>query len=370
MPGAWRRCLPVPGELDVRPSPPHDGATAPADSPPDQSLTPPVGTPVRVGRYQVKRLITDPGSGYVVYEGVAPDGTPVAIKAIALGQEGRADLRSRLRHEGIILGGLGGRRHIIHCVEMVESPPALVLELVSGGSLRHRLLAGGDATPRPLRFAEALVIFAQVAEALSHAHAHDVVHRDLKPSNILFDENGLARLIDFGIARGGSDDEWDAEWLHARGGTLGYAPPELVADPDRAVHPTVDVFSLGIVLYEMLTGRLPYGVKGKESGAELAAIILQGDVRPLSALREYLAEPLDDVTVAALDGAILKAIQRDPQHRYHRVEEFARTVAAIGRSVLNPKPPPPPSRWQRARLWIGLAVVAAAAITAALLLGR
>lgn len=367
---ARRRRLPLSGELGVTPSVPRDGVTAPADSPPDQSLTPPIGTPVRVGRYQVKRLITDPGSGYVVYEGVAPDGTPVAIKAIRLGQEGRADLRARLRHEGIILGALGGRRHIVHCVEMVENPPALVLELVPGGSLRHRLFAGGDATPRPLRLAEALVIFAQVAEALSHAHAHDVVHRDLKPSNILFDENGLARLIDFGIARGGSDDEWDAEWLHARGGTLGYAPPELVADPDHAVHPTVDVFSLGIVLYEMLTGRLPYGAKGKESGAELAAIILQGDVRPLSAHRAYFAEPLDDVTVAALDGAILKAIQRDPQHRYQKVEEFARTIAAIGRSVLNPTRPPPRSRWQRARFWIGIGFATAVTLTAALLFWR
>jgi eukaryotic-like serine/threonine-protein kinase len=156
--------------------------------------------------------------------------------------EGEARTAASLSHAGIVE---------VYDVSADDPAPALVMELVEGESLDARLAREG-----PLPAAEAAHIARAVAEALYHAHRRGVVHRDVKPSNILLDGDGRARLGDFGIAR---SLEASAERLTLTGtvvGTPRYMAPEQLTDGD--VGPRADLYGLGAVLHEMLTGRPPY----------------------------------------------------------------------------------------------------------------
>src|SRR6266540_3674199 len=129
-----------------------------------------------------------------------------------------------------------------------EGRPFMVLEYLAGGTLENRLRSG-----RPLPDAEAARIATEIAAGLAHAHARGVVHRDLKPANVLFDEEGRAKLADFGIARvSGADTLTEAGTLL---GTAAYLSPEQAgSDPATAGS---DVYSFGVILFRLLTGRLP-----------------------------------------------------------------------------------------------------------------
>ncbi len=166
-----------------------------------------------------------------------------------------------------------------------EQGPFLVLEMLEGETLQHRLARGA------LPPAEALEVAVGVARALAHAHEHGVLHRDLKPSNVFLAENGSVKVLDFGLAgllgNGGM-----------RGGTAGYmAPEQWRHEPEDA---RTDVFALGVVLFEMLTGRLPYRVSQERSAAL--------DPGPAPAL-ELPGAP---VTLAAL---VSRSLCKDPSGR-------------------------------------------------------
>jgi serine/threonine-protein kinase len=204
------------------------------------------------GRYQLEERISRGGSADVWRARDEKLGRPVAVKLLHphLVPDERA--RLRLAAEGRLVASLDHPAIVqMYDVLVDDDTPALIMELVEGESLNLRIARDGAL---PVRAAAS--IGAEVAEALAEAHRHGIVHRDVKPSNILLDTDGHAHLADFGIAH---SLEADAERLTQTGmvvGTPAYLSPEQLAGDE--VGPRTDIFGLGAVLFEMLTGRPPY----------------------------------------------------------------------------------------------------------------
>jgi serine/threonine-protein kinase len=191
----------------------------------------------------------------------------------------------------------------------------IAMELVGGESLRTRILRG------PLPVAEALSIARDVAGALALAHRRGIAHRDVKPENLMFDDDGRIKLMDFGLARAVA-----ATRITMTGTTLGtaaYMAPEATRG---ATGPPADVFALGIVLYEMLTGALPFPA---ESPLAMMFVIANEEPKPVRVARPEVSE-----AVAALIGRML---EKDPEARPDAAS-VARELAA-----LTGAPPPPPA---------------------------
>lgn len=207
-----------------------------------------IGEPLAIPGYRIQRRIGD-GGGSRVYLAVQHAlARPVAIKILsAAGEAARgrflaeADLARQLEHRSIVhILDVGSHGELLY----------LAMEYLRGGDLRRNLAAG-------LHVQNVVRMAKEIASALDYAHARGVVHCDVKPENILFNEQGAALLTDFGIAaRGAQQPAAGAERL----GSAPYASPEHVGG--RALVPQSDFFSLGVVLYETLTGRLPFGEAG------------------------------------------------------------------------------------------------------------
>ena len=189
-----------------------------------------------------------------------------------------------------------------------EGRPFMVLEYLAGGTLENRLRSG-----RPLPDAEAARIATEIAAGLAHAHARGVVHRDLKPANVLFDEEGRAKLADFGIARmaAGEGTLTDAGTVL---GTAAYISPEQAAG--AAATPASDVYSFGVILYRMLTGRLPF-----DSADPLELVALHRDAAP-PPLRRFRTD-----APRLLESTAAAALAKDPAVRPH---DGAALLTALG----------------------------------------
>jgi tetratricopeptide (TPR) repeat protein len=188
--------------------------------------------------------------------------------------------------------------------------PWLALEYVEGETLDAHVARTGPS------IAARLALFRQVLAAVAHAHRHLVVHRDLKPGNILIDRDGQVKLLDFGIARlleGGAAGAGGGDLTRIGGRvlTLRYAAPEQVAE--GAITTATDVYSLGVVLHELLAGASPYRAV-RESRPLTEHAIATEDVALPSSLAPGLAGDLDAI--------LLKALRRDPAQRYPTVEAF------------------------------------------------
>ena len=226
-----------------------------------------------------------------------------------------------------------------------DGRPFIVLELLAGGSLEDRLPSG-----RALPDAEAGVIARELASALAYAHGEGVVHRDVKPTNVLFDEDGRAKLADFGIARiSGASTLTDAGTVL---GTAAYISPEQARG--EPVGPPADVYAFGVILYRMLTGHLPLEA---DNPVELAAMHATQEPRPIASRRSDAPPELERLATRALakspedrppDGKAVLAELTD-------VDEQTRVLApSVGRRI------PPRS--------IGPKYIAAAAAVAAVAL--
>lgn len=199
---------------------------------------------------------------------------------------------ARLHHNGIVG---------IHDFGSVQDTHYLILEYLDGSSLRALEDAG------PVGADEAILMIEQICDALAYAHAEGVIHRDIKPENILFDQSGRVVLADFGLARLAMDSSAPVSLTQTRQamGTLNYMAPEQWEDP-KAVDHRADIYALGILLYEMLTGRVP-----------------RGSFPPASTLSEV---------PSSVDDVINRALQVDADARYQSVAEFCEALraAAIG----------------------------------------
>ena len=204
-----------------------------------------------MGRYRLDEQLGSGGSAEVWRGTDERLRRPVAIKLLhphLLRDEterGRFDREARaaaaLSHPGIVT---------VYDIDPSAAGPAIVFELVEGATLSERLARG------PLAPGEAARIAAELADALQHAHERGVVHRDVKPGNVLLDRDGRARLADFGIARVIEQEAAALTTADLIPGTLGYLAPERLAGAEATA--SADLYALGVVLYEMVTGHPPF----------------------------------------------------------------------------------------------------------------
>src|SRR5919199_174806 len=161
----------------------------------------------------------------------------------------------------------------------------IAMEYVPGGTLKDHVLDKGVLDPRA-----AIEFASQIAQALGHAHEHGVIHRDIKSRNILLTQTGYAKVADFGIARAATATTTGSR-SHPILGTPGYISPEQAAG--KPVDPRSDLYSLGVVLYEMLTGTLPYSGEGP---ASIAFQHVHSPLRSPRAVNTNIPEPLNALT--------------------------------------------------------------------------
>lgn len=269
------------------------------------------------GRFDLLDEIGSGGSGRVWRARQRDLGREVALKTLRLGGSEHAAGQQRLRREAQVVSRL---RHpgivALHEVGECEGEPFLVMELVRGESLAHRLRRG------PLAPRRAAFLVRELADAVAHAHRHQIIHRDLKPSNVLLDaDRGDApRLTDFGIARLLEDPQA----LTATGeglGTASYLAPEQASLNRTRQGPGTDIYGLGAVLFHSLTGRAPF--VGETSAAVIRAVIEEEPPAPRS---------LNPTIPRDLETVCLRCLEKDPRRRYLTVEELR---ADLGRFLAN-----------------------------------
>ena len=271
---------------------------------------------IRIGPYEVGSPIGAGGMGAVYRARDTRLNRTVAIKVRVDRLEGRSDLRQQFTREARAISALNHPRIcLLHDVGHHGSIDFLVMEYVEGEPIDvHCERRGLSARQR-------LSMFRTVCEAVHYAHQNLVIHCDLKPANILVSADGQPKLLDFGIAKL-LDAATSAE---AAGATLSpiltpdYASPEQVRG--QAVTTATDVYSLGVVLYELLAGRRPFAVR-TSSLEEIVRAVCDGDAMPPSvALRETHSAPVAAARAAKelqgdLDTIVLKALRKEPERRY------------------------------------------------------
>jgi eukaryotic-like serine/threonine-protein kinase len=275
----------------------------------------------RIGAYEILREIGHGGMGVVYLARRSDDQFEknVAIKLALVGLAGDS-LERRFRAERQIVASLDHPNiaRLLDGGTTAEGRPFLVMEYVEGQPL------GLWCDTRKLSTRERLEIFLEVCAAVQYAHQHLVVHRDLKPANILVTEQGNVKLLDFGIAKLIAPDlSGDAT---ERTGTLfrlltpDYASPEQVRG--GPISTVSDVYALGVVLYELLTGEKPYRVTDS-SPAEMLWIICEREPAKPSTVAK---PPASKALAGDLDTIILTALRKEPARRYASVGAFARDI--------------------------------------------
>jgi serine/threonine-protein kinase len=333
--------------------PPGDDASAHVEQPGDV-----------IGLYRLERELGSGGMG-VVWLATRTDGLvqrPVALK-LPHGAWRRAGLAERMAREREILASLTHPNiaHLYDAGVTAAGQPWLAIEYVEGTRVDAWCREQGLATQARL------ALFAQAANAVAYAHGKLVIHRDLKPANILVTAEGQVRLLDFGIAKLLDDGEAHATRfteLSGRALTPDYASPEQILGEPLTL--TSDVYSLGVVLYELLCDRRPYQLQRDSRGA-LEDAILQADPPPPSEVAEKSRRA---ALRGDLDTVVLKALKKKPAERYPTVHALLDDIERhlSSRPVLAR----PDSGWYRAKKFVArnkLAVGAGGAIALALIVG-
>src|SRR2546423_15558629 len=239
----------------------------------------------------------------------------VAVKVLAEHLSDDEAFRSRFLREARLAGRLS-HPNIVQVYDAGETDgrPFIVMESVRGGTLGEC----GKVSPR--RAAE---LGLQACAGLQHAHDRGLVHRDVKPGNLLLREDGLLKIADFGIARAAETTR------HTQVGTIlgtaAYLAPEQIAGEDAT--PASDLYSLGAVLYELLTGRPPYVF---ESLAELAAQQTEGVIAPV--------RDLEPTVPAEVEAAVMHALAREPRFRPAGAADLGHELAAVAERPTRPLP--------------------------------
>ena len=339
-----------------------DGVPAVDEGAPESAAAavPGAGAGGVVGPYRLIRELAEGGMGSV-WLAERADGSmanrPVALKRPRWTGR-RAGLAERMVREREFLATLT-HSHIARLYDAgvdASGQPYLALEYVEGEPIDEY------CGSRQLDLRARLQLFLQVADAVAYAHGKLIVHRDLKPNNILVSSDGQVKLLDFGIAKLLADDEADRTALTELSGpplTPDYASPEQIAG--ERLGTASDVYSLGVVLYELLTGSRPYTLPRVARGALARAVVETDPARP-SALAEF---PWRASLAGDLDTIVLKALRKPQDERYATVSALAEDVERWKAGL--PVRARPDSLAYRLRKFVGRNMLAVGASMAVLL---
>ncbi len=318
-----------------------------------------------VGAYRLLRELGAGGMGSV-WLAERADGLisrPVALKLPHVSGR-RADLAERMAREREILATLDHRNiaRLLDAGITAEGQPFLALEYVEGAPIDE--YCAGIAGSSPADLATRLKLFLQVADAVASAHGRLVVHRDLKPDNILVTPDGGVKLLDFGIAKlldGGEARATRLTELSGRALTPDYASPEQILGEPLTV--ASDVYSLGVILFELLTGERPYRLERDSRGALEDAILSSELRRPSEVARAGAAALRGD-----LDNIVLECLKKEPGERYATVNALADDITR--HLEHRPVQARPDGAWYRVRKFVRrnrVGVAAAAGTTVAVI---
>jgi serine/threonine protein kinase len=277
-------------------------------------MDPTLPKPSRIGAYDIIDVIGRGGMG-TVFRGNDPViGRPVAIKMLTAAAAD-PDLLNRFYREAKYTGSLH-HQNIVTVYELghQDGVPFLVMEYLEGASL-DALMGSG----RPMPIAEKIGIILQVCSGLTYAHQRGLVHRDIKPANIVILDDGTAKIVDFGIALLGSNHLTRTGLIV---GSLNYMSPEQL-NGDVDVDVRTDVYSTGVVLFQLLTGVLPF--EGATTAATLRKIVQE----PPPPLAKYLADCPPE-----LEAVVQKALAKNRDERYPAPEDFSLELARVHQPYL------------------------------------
>jgi len=271
--------------------------------------------PERLGQYKILDVLGEGGMGVVYRAEQERPRRTVALKVIKPGVESR-ETRKRFEHEGQVLGRLQhpgiAQVYETGTADAGRGPqPFFAMELVHGVPLTEY------ARDRRLDIPARLELVAKVCEAVHHAHQKGVIHRDLKPGNILVDATGQPKILDFGVARAMDADVRTVTLQTAAGqliGTIAYMSPEQIEGDPGDLDTRSDVFSLGVICYELLTGHLPVDISAKTIPQAARAIIEQEPASLCSFSRVFRGD---------VETIVAKVLEKDRDRRYQSASDFA-----------------------------------------------
>jgi serine/threonine protein kinase len=299
----------------------------------------PPGMPIGPGdiiasKYRVEQLIAVGGMGVVVQARHEKLGQEVAIKVLFPAEaEEHTQSVPRFLREARAAAGLKSE-HVVRIYDvdtLASGLPYMVMELLIGTDLRRVIKRQGAQ-----QVERAVAFVLQAADAIEEAHARGIIHRDLKPSNLFLthrrDGKPLVKVLDFGISKTSSDFDLDGDLTTSRAmiGSPRYMSPEQVRDA-RSVDARTDIWSLGAILYELITGK---GVFTADSLPAICAAIVADPPSPISGVRS-------DVP-AVVELAILRCLEKEPRDRFQSVRELADALSGLAPSDLVPSVPAPP----------------------------
>jgi len=302
----------------------------------------------KLGHYRLLEQIGSGGMGLVFRARDERLERDVAVKLLPLGTFADERARHRFRKEALALSRLNHPNiATVHDFDSQDGIDLLVTELIPGITLDAKIAAG------PLAENDVIRIGLQLVEGLAAAHQHGVIHCDLKPSNLRLTPDGRLKILDFGLARmQSSPDAATESYAHSTtpAGTLPYMAPEQLRGEELS--PRVDIWAVGVVLYQLATGELPFKAKTAQA---LAGAILHQSPRPSKLNTSQLAMGLQSI--------ILKCLEKAPEYRYQSAKELVvdlkRLASASNRADTEPGLFPNPSTKRRwAYAGAGLLVLA------------
>jgi serine/threonine protein kinase len=262
-----------------------------------------IGAGQKIGEYEVIRKLGAGGLGVVYEVRHQISQRAEAMKVLHTDQKSTPETAERFRREVQLLASLNHPNIAsLHNAFYYENQLIMIMELVHGETLRDRSVRTATSLPKTLNYAS------QMLSALAVAHQSGIVHRDIKPSNVMITDREVVKLLDFGIAISGRSIELTSPGFLL--GSLSYMSPEQVAGGKATTKS--DIYSVGVTLYELLTGKLP--ITGATDYEIMAAHLQQVPTAPID---------LNARIPQHISNAIMRALAKDPGHRFEAADEFA-----------------------------------------------